>query len=255
MLNFVSQSNNSLALVGITVVSWIFNVASLASCTWVHINDDVSLGLFSRSLSDGGGCKSYGSTMDGAHGAARFFAVVTNLALFLSLCGQFFTFFPNLPERYASFRPSAWSSASYLLATATFTNLLTFVFFASRWKSAFCDSQECSSGAAAVLTVLNVFTITGVAAAARWLVIAPSEGEEELDKKEVVQLISEEKGENGKTEDDNGKTEDDEQNTADEPENQEGEQDRNDDEDETKDKPDAASGENVDLNDQSTLPI
>lgn len=144
--------------------------------------------------------------MDGAHGAARFFAVVTSLALVGSFVGQVFSLLPSLPERLVDFRTKVWSMASFLLILAACTNVLTFSFFASRWKSAFCDIEACNSGAATVLAVLNVFLTAGGAAISRWIIVlsplSASEGDEhQVNAKEVEQLIvSEQGGENGETE-------------------------------------------------------
>jgi len=153
---------------GLTILSWILSVVTLASCNFVVVgSSERGFGLFSVEVD--GDCETYGdgSEFDSAAQAGRAFGVIANLLLVLAFIGTSLVIF-LLKENPARL---VWMATRIVFVLALLSVLITF----SAVSSERCtEASECKIGGAGVANSINVWVLIGILSTV-WCIPIPDE--------------------------------------------------------------------------------
>ena len=161
-------------ILGLTILSWILSVVSLASCNFLNVTisgtNVGTFGLFSAENSNGN-CEKYGDNFEfvSAHKAGRAFGVIANLLLVLAFVSVSLVIFV-LKEKAARM---VWTTARILFVLALLSVLFTFSIFAVE-ECTDGDSVTCEPGGAGGANITNVFVLIGILSTV-WCIPIPDE--------------------------------------------------------------------------------
>jgi len=142
---------------GLTILSWILSVVTLASCTFLVV-EDYGEGLFSYEKNSDGDCEKYDpdAEFNAADQVGRAFGVITNLLLVLAFVGVSLVIF-LLKENPARL---VWMATRIVFVGALLSVLFTFAAVGS--EACTDEDTECGLGAAGICNAINVFILIGI---------------------------------------------------------------------------------------------
>ena len=152
---------------GLTILAWIFSVVTLASCTFLVVDDDGE-GLFSYENSDEDCEKWTDTNFNAADQVGRAFGVITNLLLVLAFVGISLVIF-LLKENLARL---VWMATRIVYVGALLSVLFTFAAVGS--ETCTNENNECGLGAAGICNTINVFILIGILSTV-WCIPIPDE--------------------------------------------------------------------------------
>jgi len=155
----LAQRINRWTIFGLTILSWILSVVTLASCTFLVV-EDYGEGLFSYEMNSDGDCEKYDpdAEFNAADQVGRAFGILTNLLLVFAFVGTFLMIFV-LKEKAARM---VWTASHILFVLALLSLLITVAGVATEICIEEFFDVDCTIGAAGICNAINAIVLIGV---------------------------------------------------------------------------------------------